>query len=120
MAAPNMANVVTIIGKTDVASLTTTLANLVVNSAASGNVIKVNTVLVSNVDGTNSADTTVNLVRSATSYALAHTITVPPDSTLVVVSKDNSVYLEEGDLIQASASATGDLQAIVSYEVISD
>ena len=119
MAAPNIVEVVTITGKTDVLSITTSAANLVVNAAASNSVVKINTIMISNIDGANVADVTVDLVRSSTTYALAHTISVPADATLVVVSKDNAIYLEEGDLIQCTGSAAGDLQAVASYEIIS-
>lgn len=119
MAAPNIVNVATIIGKTAVQSVTASATAIVENTAASNKVIKVNTLIVSNIDGTNAADISVDLFRSSTSYYLASTITVPADSTLVVISKDNPIYLEEGDSIRCLASATGDLQAICSYEEIS-
>jgi len=42
---------------------------------------------------------------------------VPADATLDILSK--SIYLEEGDKIQALASANGDAEIVVSYEEIS-
>jgi hypothetical protein len=44
---------------------------------------------------------------------------VPNDATLVLISKDTSVYLEEGDYIDLLASSNLYLQGIVSYEEIS-
>ena len=119
MAAPNIVNVSTIIGKTAIQSVTTTITAIVTNSAASNKVFKINSLMVSNIDGANPADITVDLFRSSTSYKLTSTITVPADATLVVISKENSIYLEEGDSIRCQASANGDLQAICSYEEIS-
>ena len=119
MAAPNIVNVTTIIGHTDVLVVTTSATAVVTNSAASGKVFKINSLIVSNIDGTNVADITVDLFRSSTSYFLASTISVPADATLVVISKDNPIYLEEGDSIRCLASADGDLQAVCSYEEIS-
>lgn len=119
MAAPNIVNVTTIIGKTAVQSIGTTFATLVENAAASNTVVKINSINISNIDGTNAADVTVELFRSSVAYRLASTITIPADATLVVVSKDNTIYLEEGDLIRCLASAAGDLQAVCSYEIIS-
>ena len=119
MAAPNIVNVTTITGKTAVQSVTTTISAIVTNATSSGTVVKVNSLTVANIDGTNAADITVDIFRSSTSYKLASTITVPADATLVVISKDNSIYLEEGDSIRCQASATGDLQAVCSYEIIS-
>lgn len=119
MAAPNIVNVATITGKTAVQSITTSVTAIVSNAAASGKVIKINSLIVANIDGTNSANLTVDLYRSATAYALASTIAVPSDATLVVISKENSIYLEEGDDLRLTASANGDLQAVCSYEEIS-
>ena len=119
MAAPNIVNVTTITGKTVGAALTTSSADIVTNSAGSGKVFKVNTILVANVDGTNAADVTVGFYNAdnTTTYKIAHTITVPADATLDVLSK--AIYLEEGDKITALASANSDLEIVVSYEEIS-
>lgn len=119
MANPNIVNVTDIRGKTAVQAVGATAAVIVQNTAASGKVLKINSLLVSNIDGTNTCDITAQVVRSATSYALASTITIPADATLVIISKDTSIYLEEGDSITLLASAAGDLQAICSYEEIS-
>jgi hypothetical protein len=123
MAAPNIVNVTTITGKTTYAALTTTLTTvLLANSAASGKVFKVNSIMVSNVDGTNAADVTIDINTSAagsgTSYALANTISVPADATLSVIDKTNSFYLEEDKSIIGGASANSDLEVVISYEEI--
>lgn len=119
MAAPNIVNVSTITGKTVGAALTTSSADIVTNSAGSGKVFKVNTILVANVDGASAADVTVGFYNAdnTTTYKIAHTITVPADATLDVMSK--AIYLEEGDKITALATASGDLEIVVSYEEIS-
>lgn len=119
MAAPNIVNVATITGKTVGAALGTSSSDIVTNSSGSGKVFKINAIYVSNVDGTNNADVTVGFYdASATAtYRIAFTVTVPADATLDVVSK--AIYLEEGDKITALASASGDLEIVVSYEEIS-
>ena len=117
MAAPNIVNVTTIIGKTAVLAVTTSATAIVTNSAASNKVFKVNTLYVANVDGTNAADITVDVFRSSTAYRIASTISVPADATLDVISK--AIYLEEGDALRCTASANSDLEAICSYEEIS-
>lgn len=117
MAAPNIVNVSTITGKTDFANVTTSFANLVVNTTASGKVFKVNALYVTNVDGSSNVDINIGVVRAGYSYALANTVTIPPDSTLDMVSK--SIYLEEGDYIEVKASADNDAHAICSYEELS-
>lgn len=120
MANPNIVNVTNIYGKTVGAALTTSSADILTNSAGSGKVFKVNSVYVSNVDGTNNA--TVNVTwydaSTTTSFYLADVIVVPAGSTLKAITKDASIYLEEGDKISALASANSDLQIIISYEEI--
>ena len=123
MANPNIVNVTSILGETTYAALTTTLTTvLLANSAASGKVYKINSIMVANVDGTNAADVTVDINTAAggggTSYALASTISVPADATLTLVDKNSSFYLMEDKSIVGGASANGDLEIIISYEII--
>lgn len=124
MANPNIVNVTDIRGKTTYAALTTTLTTvLLANSASSGKVFKVNSIMVANVDGASGADVTIDINTAAdgsgTSYALANTINVPADATLSVVDKTNSFYLEEDKSILGGASANSDLEIVISYEEIS-
>ena len=123
MANPNIVNVTSILGETTYAALTTTLTTvLLANAAASGKVYKINSIMVANVDGTNAADVTVDINTAAagggTSYALASTISVPADATLNLVDKNSSFYLMEDKSILGGASADGDLEIIISYEII--
>lgn len=120
MTAPNIVNVATITGKTTGAALGTTLTtSLLANSASSGKVFKINTVIVANVDGANAADATIEYYDGTTGYKLANTISVPADSTLIVLSKDTAIYLQEGESIRGGASAASDLECVISYEEIS-
>jgi hypothetical protein len=119
MANPNIVNVSNILGKTVGAAVTTSLAALVTNTSGSNQIFKINSLIISNVDGTDPADITVEYLDSGTAYKLASTITVPADATLVVISKETAIYLEENDSIRVQASANGDLQAVCSYEIIS-
>ena len=123
MAAPNLVNVTSIYGKTMGAALGTSAdTDVLTNASSSGKVLKINSIIVSNVDGTNSADGTVNFYDgSATArYAICNTVAVPADSTLIVIGKDSPIYLEEGDQIEAGASVSGRLQIIISYEELDD
>jgi hypothetical protein len=124
MAAPNIVNVATITGKTTYAALTTTLTTvLLANSVSSGKVFKINSIMISNVDGTSAADVSIDIntaaAGSGTSYALANTISVPADATLSLIDKTNSFYLEEDKSILGGASANSDLEIVISYEEIS-
>jgi hypothetical protein len=118
MAAPNIVSVGTITGKTAVQAIGTSATAIVSNSAASGKVYKVNTLLIANVDGSAAASVTVDLYRSSTAYHLVKTVQVFADSTLDVLNK--SIYLEEGDSLRLTASAASDLEGICSYEEISE
>ncbi len=124
MAAPNIVNVATIIGKTSVVDLTTTAATSIISYAsASGKVFKVNTLIVSNVDGTSNADITINYYSAAslggTATEICKTVVVPDDASLVVLDKTSAIYLEEDKSLGAIAGAASDLKVICSYEEIS-
>lgn len=119
MANPNIVNVTSIYGKTAVQAVTTTATAIVENAADSGKIVKINSLTVANVDGTNAADITIDIFRSDTAYKISSGIEVPATSTLVTISKENAIYLEEGDSLRCTASADGDLEAICSYEEIS-
>ena len=124
MSAPNIVNVTTITGKSNVVSLTTTAATAVVsNAAASGKVFKINSLVVSNVDGTNAADITIALYSEddigGTATEIVSTVSVPADASLIVIDKNTSIYLEEDRSIGATAGAANDLKVVVSYEEIS-
>ena len=99
MAAPNIANLVLITAKTTVANASTTVANLVANPASSNKAFKINSLIISNVNGTSAADITADVFKNqSSSFRLAFTISVPADSTLVLVSKERSIldeFIEE-------------------------
>lgn len=120
MAAPNIVNVSTITAKTKAAQLdTTATTNILENTAGSGKVFKINTILIPNVDGSNSATATVYYHDGTTRFGLINTIEVPADSTLVALDKNSVLYLEEGTRIEAGASASNDLDILISYEELS-
>lgn len=119
MANPNIVNVTSILGRTVHVNLTTSAQTVVSNANNSNRVFKINTILVTNIDGASAADVTINYINAGTTFPLASTIAVPADSTLIVMDKTTSVYLEENDSLQALASANGDLVIHVSFEEIS-
>lgn len=120
MTAPNIVNVATITAKTTAAALGTTLTtSLLANPSSSNKVFKINTILVSNVDGTNTAQVTMDYFDGSTGFKIANTIDVPADTTIVLIDKNSSIYLEENKSIRGGANATGDLEVIISYEEIS-
>ena len=119
MAAPNLKSPTTITGKTARYAVTASLAAALSNGAASGKVLKVNSIFCANVDGANSADISVSIYDGATDLYIAKTIAVPADATQILSTKDTYFYLEEGDSIRALASVASDLELIIGYEEIS-
>jgi hypothetical protein len=127
MAAPNIVAVSTIRGKSNVANLTTTSSSVIVNDVNSGKVFKINTIMISNVDGSAAGNVTVEMFKFGAQnvatgsgnavYSLANSVTVPAKSSLDVMSK--SIYLEEGDQLKAKSDANNRLHLITSFEEIS-
>lgn len=117
MANPNLLSLTTVTGKTGVQAVTTSAAAIVENTAASGKLIRINSLVISNVNGTAAADITVDVYRSSTAYRLASTVSIPEDASLDLISK--TVYLEEGDSLRLTASANSYLEAVCSYEEVS-
>ena len=129
MANPNIVNVTSIYGGNASWNLSATLTATLLTVAADV-VVKVNSILCANVDGTNAAQlnlyvsgvgTTVTGVTGtslATTIYLAKTVNVPADDILVVI--DKPIYLMEGDVLRGGASAASDLDLFVSFEVIND
>ncbi len=122
MAAPNLAAPTTITGKTTYVSLAnTTETDLLVNAASSGKALRVTMITLANIDGSASVDATVRIYTAAsggTGYALASTISIPADATVVLLGRDSSVWLEEDRRLTVAASAGGDLAVVCSYEEV--
>ena len=121
MAAPNVVNVTSIYGKTTGGALATSNADIL--TCPTDKLLKVNSIIVSNVDGASAADVDVSFVDSSSGNLVLHlakTVTVPAKSTLVVLGKDAPIYLEEGDELEARADAASDAELIVSYEILND
>jgi len=117
MTAPNIISPTTINGKTAVLAITTTPTAIVTNGSSSNKVLKIDQLLITNVDGTNNATVNVDIFRSSVAYKLAYLMTVPAGATLDIIS--SRVYLEEGDTLRLTASANSDLEGVCSYEDIS-
>jgi len=131
MANPNIVNVTTIYGKTTYYTPSViTAVVLLTNAASSGTVMKINNIVVANVDGTNAVDATVSIYTNGavaqgsapsggTAYDLASTVGVPADATLIVTDKTTAFYLEEGTCISILSGTASKLVFTVSYELIS-
>jgi hypothetical protein len=120
MATPNLINVDTITPVTNVLAVTTSRVAII--DVAAEYVAKVNSMIIANIDGSNAADITVEIsINNGSAYfPIASTISVPADSSLSLIGKDNGFYLDETDLLTITASAAGDLVATVSYDLMKD
>ena len=120
MAAPNIVNVTSILGKSVQATLNTTLTTEIL-ACASNKVLKINSIMIANIDGSSAANVSVFITKSGGSpIAIASTIAVPADATLVLIDKNTTLYLEEGDNLEAGASANSDATITVNYEILND
>jgi len=120
MANPNLVNVTSITGESITHALTTTLTDDIL-IAASDTLVKVNSIIVANIDGSSAVDVSVFITKSGGSpLAIASTVSVPADATLVVIDKNTALYLEEGDNLEAGASAAGDAVITVNFEILND
>ena len=123
MANPNIVNVSAIYGNVNSVSLTTTSAtSLVSNAASSGQVLKIDSIVVANTTGS-TANITINVYSQAslggTAYPIASSIAVPAYSTLIVTDKSTSFYVMENMSVGATAGTASALVATITWEQIS-
>jgi hypothetical protein len=120
MANPNLAAVTSIYGKSIQGALTTTVTTDLL-TCASNKLIKINSIIIANIDGTNAATVTMGIIKSGGSVVLfASTISVPADATLVLIDKNSGIYLQEADVLEGGAGAASDLTYTISYEEFDD
>ena len=128
MANPNIVSVTSIVGGNAAWALTNTITTTLMTVAADV-IVKINSLIVTNIHGTNAATvsvdvngmgsgaTGVTITGPLATCRLASTMNVPADDSLVLI--DKPIYLMEGDVLEGGASvATADI--FISYEVIND
>lgn len=124
MAAPNIVNVTSIIGKTAYLTPANNTANvLLANAASSGKVLKINSIVATNVDTVNPYGASVGInsaaAGSGTTYQVASAVSVPASAVLIVTDKSTGFYLEEDKSIVVQSSTASKITYVVSYEEIS-
>ena len=133
MAAPNIVNVTTITGVTTFhAGIAVTtggkgalgITTVVSNAASSGKVLKINSLVAASIGSTTGVTLQyfnhVNHASAASTVSIGMTMAVPTFSTLAIITKDNSVYLEENTALGIFAQpALGTIDVVCSYEEIS-
>ena len=125
MTAPNIVQVSTIIGKTAALNLTTANATSVLsNPAASDLVLKINSIVLSNIDGASAVTATVAINDQAAGAGADRSIIQGAEigigQSLVVTDKSIAFYLVENTSIVVTAGGANDIAVIISYEEISD
>lgn len=129
MASPNIINISAMYGKTTylTPSVNTNVV-LLANAASSGKVYKINNILATNVDGTNSVNVTVAIYSNGgvaqgsaptggTAFPLIYLVSVPAGAALTLL--DKSVYLEENTSLVVTSGTASKINYTVSYEEIS-
>ena len=125
MAAPNIVNVTSILGKSLLEDgLTTGPVQWITNAAGSNKVLKINSVVAFNVDGTNDSTVTAWIqgigAGNQLQFDLAKEIPVEAKTSLVLISRDTPFYMQEGTQFVAKSSTNFDVSLIISYEEIDD
>lgn len=123
MANPNIVNVTSILGGVAYsAPANTSATTLISNASSSGTLTKVNSLTVSNVTGS-AANVTISVnsaaAGSGTAYRLAYQISVPANSTMQIIDKNNFLYLTENTSLVVTSGTTSALEYVASYETIS-
>lgn len=123
MATPNLtSSTLTIIPNiTTVAITTTAKVGILTNPSSSNKVYKVNVVRASNISGAQ-VDVSMGMTGptgAGTTFYLLRNCVVPPQTSLLIISKDSYQYLTEGSSFHIEASSAGTLHILASWEEIS-
>lgn len=130
MANPNIVNVTTIYGTTTYFTPSGTSAVVLLpNAAASGQVYKINQIVVSNTSASAAAATVSVYSNGAvaqgsapsggTAYPVISAVSVPANASLIAVDKTTAIYLMEGTSIAITSGTASALTYTISYENIS-
>lgn len=124
MAAPNIVAVTSINGKSVLSRpANTNTFSILTNEASSGHVYKINTIVCSNHNGSLAIAANVYINDSANgagnNISLIYNVSIPATTSLIVVDKSTSFYLEENKSITVSSATANAISFTVSYEDIS-
>lgn len=123
MANPNIVNVTTINGVIVTSAPANTSATVLLSNAASSGVVdKIGMIQATNVTAT-AATVTVSVNNAAagagTAYRIAYQISVPANSSLILIDKSTSFYLNENMSIVVTSGTASAIEYVCSYEAIS-
>lgn len=108
----------------------TTAVVLLANPASSNEVLKINSIVAANVNGSASVATTVSVYTNGavaqgsapsggTAYPLVSAVQVPANASLIVVDKTTQLYLQEGTSIVVTSGTASGISYVISYEDMS-
>ena len=129
MANPNIVDVADIRGESLGFNLSNNVAAVLL-TVENEKLMKINRIICANVDGSSAASLSLYVAKAnfspevcanfdtSGSFYIAKTISVPPNSTLIIL--DTPIYLMEADALRGGASAASDLDLFISYEVLND
>lgn len=129
MANPNLLNMTSATGNTTyITPSGTTAVVLLPNAAASGTIMRINQIIVSNTSVsaanatvavyTNGAVAQGSAPSGGTAYPVISAVAVPTGASLIAVDKTTAIYLMEGTSISITSGTAGALTYTISYELI--
>lgn len=121
MANPNIVSVQRILANTVTGNFAASNTVFVTNPASSGAVYKINSILITNVDGVTASNADLIISNPVGSNTLIlNQVNVPIQQTLVAIDKNSSIYLQENSTIGGQATEADDLSYTISFEQIYD
>jgi hypothetical protein len=119
MANVNLKSLTTVLGENaNIADIPTSASGIV--TCGSNQVLKVNSLYITNIDGSNTANITADLHNGSTVLShFAKNLTIGAGGTVNIITSETPIYLTENQTIRLTASASGDLSGFISYERIS-
>jgi len=117
MAAPNLITVSSVYGYNTATTIGTAITVLVSNPSTSNSSYKITTLYVANVDNSQTAHVSVDFYRNSISIRLIDRMEVAPGNSLIVMTRDSAIYLQEGDSIRAYSDQNNLIHLNLGFEV---
>lgn len=117
MAAPNLVQITSVFGRTTSTSIGTAVTTVVSNPTSSNRSYKINSIYIANIDSVGEVKVSVDFFRAGTSIRLVDRMAISAGDSLVALSRDTSIYLEEGDSIRAYADVANRTHLVCSFEI---
>lgn len=115
MVAPNLKSLTSITGKSASYAATATLSEALANALSTNKALKINSIRAANVDPL-SYTLDISFYNGTTHIYLCKDLQVGSNSSVIILSKDEYLYLEEGQSIHVKASVANKINLIFSYE----